>query len=188
MKNLKDKLLFFDTETTGVSENYNLPSSNLKNWPRMVQLAWIVSDISGNMISRECHIIYPEEFIIPDDSIRIHGITNERAKKEGEPLKVVLESFYDQMIKSDAVVGHNVSFDIYVVGAEMLRCGMKDTISNVPFYCTMQLSTKFCNIAGTNGRLKWPTLQELYLKLFNKNYNYAHDAMADIEATFKCFF
>ena len=31
--------LFFDTETTGLPRNYKAPSSDTRNWPRLVQLA-----------------------------------------------------------------------------------------------------------------------------------------------------
>jgi DNA polymerase III epsilon subunit-like protein len=41
-------IVFFDTETTGLPRDYNAPSSKLDNWPRLVQLAWIVSDYDGN--------------------------------------------------------------------------------------------------------------------------------------------
>ena len=53
------KIVFFDTETTGLPRDYNAPSSNLDNWPRLVQLAWIVSDYQGNVLSNENHIITP---------------------------------------------------------------------------------------------------------------------------------
>ncbi len=34
--------LFFDTETTGVPRNYKAPSSDTRNWPRLVQLACVL--------------------------------------------------------------------------------------------------------------------------------------------------
>ena len=59
------KIVFFDTETTGLPRDYNAPSSKLDNWPRLVQLAWIVSDYDGNVISSENHIIIPNGFEYP---------------------------------------------------------------------------------------------------------------------------
>ena len=44
------RYLFFDTETTGVPQNYKAPSSDTDNWPRMVQLAWIVTDDEGSRL------------------------------------------------------------------------------------------------------------------------------------------
>ena len=33
------KILFFDTETTGIPKNWDAPVDKLDNWPRLVQLA-----------------------------------------------------------------------------------------------------------------------------------------------------
>ncbi len=42
--------LFIDTETTGLPRNYRAPVTDLNNWPRMIQIAWILSDNQGNRI------------------------------------------------------------------------------------------------------------------------------------------
>jgi len=36
------KILFFDTETTGLPKNWKAPVEQLDNWPRLVQIAWQV--------------------------------------------------------------------------------------------------------------------------------------------------
>lgn len=51
--------LFFDTETTGLPQNYKAPVTNLNNWPRMVQIAWLQYDKDGNRISANNSIIKP---------------------------------------------------------------------------------------------------------------------------------
>ena len=51
----------------------------------------------------------------------------------------------------------------------------------------MRESVNFCKIEGHNN-YKWPTLSELHLKLFNKDFSEAHNASADIDACAKCFF
>ena len=52
--------LFFDTETTGVPKNYKAPPSDLLNWPRVVQLGWIVTDMQGRELKATNHIIRPD--------------------------------------------------------------------------------------------------------------------------------
>ena len=42
--------LFFDTETTGLPKNWNAPIQNVNNWPRMVQIAWLLYDNNGTKI------------------------------------------------------------------------------------------------------------------------------------------
>ena len=85
--------LFFDTETTGLPRNYKAPVTDLNNWPRLVQLAWLFYDESGNKIAGNDIIIKPEGFTIPVESSRIHGISTERAMREGVSLTEVLQEF-----------------------------------------------------------------------------------------------
>ena len=179
--------LFFDTETTGVPRDYNAPASNTRNWPRLVQLGWIVTDEEGNVLSQGNEIVKPEGFVIPADAARVHGITTEKAQREGKPLREVIEAFLKDAEQAECIVGHNISFDQKVVGAELHRLGIPDTISTAKSLCTMQAGTDYCKIPGYYG-YKWPKLQELHYKLFGCDFEDAHDAMADITATKKCFF
>ena len=50
----------------------------------------------------------------------------------------------------------------------------------------MLSSINYCKILGKDG-YKYPKLQELYRKLFGKEFEDAHDALCDTEATEKCF-
>ena len=77
--------IIFDTETTGLPSNYNAPVSDSDNWPRLIQLAWQIHDEHGVFIKAESHIIKPSGFTIPYQSEKIHGISTERAEKEGKP-------------------------------------------------------------------------------------------------------
>ena len=178
--------LFFDTETTGVPRNYKAPSSDIQNWPRLVQLAWILSDDKGNRIHLSSLIVRPDGFTIPADAAKVHGITTEVAMREGIPLSEAIDQFVEDLNTAKYIVGHNIAFDKKIVGAEMIRLGLKDIMDSKKSYCTMQSSIDFCKIPGKYG-YKYPKLQELYKKLFGTEFDNAHDAMNDIEATEKCF-
>ena len=180
--------LFFDTETTGVPKDDSAPASNTKKWPRLVQLAWILTDKEGNTLSSSCNIIKPEGFTIPDDAAKIHGINTYKAMREGKLLRSVISDFLKAAEKARWLVGHNVAFDQKVVGAELFRLGITDTISTVKAVCTMAVSKDFCEIPGGYYGFKPPKLQELHQKLFGTTFDNAHDAMADVKATKKCFF
>ncbi|MDR2775998.1 MAG: 3'-5' exonuclease, partial [Tannerella sp.] len=71
--------LFFDTETTGLPKNWKAPVTNVDNWPRLVQLAFLTYDNSGEKIAAGDFIIKPIGFVIPSDISKVHGITTERA-------------------------------------------------------------------------------------------------------------
>ena len=54
--------------------------------------------------------------------------------------------------------------------------------------CTKEESTEFCALpGGRGGKFKWPTLDELYNKLFQEGFDEAHNAAADVAATARCF-
>ncbi|AEL25797.1 DNA polymerase III subunit alpha [Cyclobacterium marinum] len=181
--------LIFDTETTGLPRNYNAPMSDLDNWPRLVQLAWQLHDEKGKLISNNNYIVKPEGFTIPYNSEKIHGISTQRALKEGHDLKKVLEIFEEDLKKTTFLVGHNIGFDISIVGAELLRTERPIVDLEKQALDTKDISTEFCAIpGGKGGKFKWPTLFELHQKLFGEGFGDAHDAAYDVDATAKCFF
>lgn len=178
--------LFFDTETTGLPKNWRAPLSNLNNWPRMIQIAWILCDSNGSRIESNSYIIKPENFIIPLQAYMVHGISTERALDEGSDLKTVLTEFNELIDESDYIVAHNISFDEKIVGAEFLRKKIISNLNRKRKLCTMQASTNLCRLPGPYG-FKWPKLSELHMKLFGYDFEEAHDASVDINATEKCF-
>lgn len=181
-------ILIFDTETTGLPKDYNAPAWNDKNWPRLVQLSWIVSDVNGNEIRKSSRIIKPEGYKIPENSSAIHGITTELANNEGMSLETVLKVFVSEYDRADIIVGHNIDFDINVIDAELFRKSMP-LLSYKPTYCTKEIGTPVCKIPkGFDDGYKWPTLQELYRHLFGRDFTGAHNAESDVEATKQCFF
>jgi DNA polymerase-3 subunit epsilon len=181
------KYLFFDTETSGLPRSYRASVNDLENWPRVVQLSWILTNEKGRKLSAGDYIIKPVGFSIPTSASRIHGITTQKACERGDLLELVLCRFMKDLFEADCFVCHNVEFDYNVLAAEMLRVFGKEFLSEMHSHCTMQESTDFCEIETPNG-YKWPTLQELHEKLFGKKFSGAHNSAADVLATKKCFF
>jgi len=85
--------LFFDTETTGLPMNWKAPVQEVNNWPRMVQIAWLLYNADGTRIDEKNFIIKPEGFSIPDEAVSVHGISTEKAMNDGKELDVVLKLF-----------------------------------------------------------------------------------------------
>lgn len=179
--------LFFDTETTGIPFDFDLPANYINNWPRLVQLGWILTDKYGNELSSGCEIVKPQGFYIPLDAARVHGITTDYAMRHGSPLRQVIHSFLNDAEDAMYLVGHNVTFDQKVVGAELYRLDIPDTVSTAYSLDTMLAGTAYCELPGPYG-YKWPKLTELHWALFGYGFDGAHDAMADINATKRCFF
>lgn len=182
------KYLFFDTETTGIPKDYKAPCTNTDNWPRLIQLGWLLTDAEGRILSEGNHIVRPDGFEIPKAASDVHGITTEFALENGKPLLDVIFAFGADLNQSQLVVGHNLDYDLHILGAEYVRLGYDSRIMFArPTLCTMQATIQYCNIPGRFGP-KWPKLMELYTKLFGQEFDGAHDAMADIVATKECFF
>ena len=182
--------LIFDTETTGLPKRWKAPLTDSENWPRCIQIAWQIHDIKGTLIRHEDYLISPDGFTIPFDSEKIHGISTALAENQGTPLAEVLNKFHTALNEVEFVVGHNVSFDRNIMGAEYLRSGLEDVFEQkaVIDTCTEE-TARLCQIkGGRGGKFKLPTLSELYYFLFQERFEDAHNATADVEATTRALF
>ena len=181
--------LIFDTETTGLPKRWDAPLTDSENWPRCIQIAWQIHDSRGALVSHRDFLIQPDDFTIPFDSEQIHGISTALASAEGVPLTEVLSEFQTALEGVRYVVGHNVSFDRNIIGAEFLRAGLSDSLEDkaVVDTCTEE-TAQLCQLpGGRGGKFKLPTLGELYHFLFEQGFEEAHNATADVEATSRAF-
>jgi DNA polymerase III epsilon subunit-like protein len=134
-----------------------------------VSISWVILDSETNQIVKQrSAIIYPEErWIIPEDSIKIHGITNDIAVEQGEELEVVMREFIGESY--DALVAHNMQFDLNVINNALIwDLGMKAPLF-AKRMCTMLMATKVCKLPGKFGKYKSPKLKELYFHAFGKH-------------------
>ena len=183
--------LIFDTETTGRALDFKASFHDTDNWPRMVQLAWQLHDEWGNLVENGNFLIKPEGFNIPHGAQKIHGISTELALAKGENLETVLETFQKALEKADVIAGHNLEFDIKVVGAELVRLGRDTTLleSKLVADTMTEKTAELCKLeGGRGGRYKYPKLGELYEFLFGEKFDHAHNASADVEANARAFF
>ena len=181
--------LIFDTETTGLPKNWKAPITDTDNWPRCVQIAWQLHDEMGELIEDQNYLIKPENFEIPYESQKIHGISTELAFEDGKPLDEVLEKFNSSLKNSSFVIGHNINFDINVIGCEFYRTGIENILPSIKLLDTCTEDTALlCELpGGRGGKYKLPTLIELHEFLFDASFKEAHNATADVEATARCF-
>ncbi|MGB0376314.1 MAG: DNA polymerase III subunit alpha [Flavobacteriaceae bacterium] len=181
--------LIFDTETTGLPKRWDAPLTDLDNWPRCVQIAWQLHDAEGELIEHCDFLIKPNGYTIPYESETVHGISTALADAKGVPLSEVLDALQKALNQTKYVVGHNVSFDLNIMGAEFLRSGRENLLDSYAVLdtCTEPIA-EWCKIpGGRGGKFKLPTLTELHEKLFGNPFEEAHNATADVEATTRCF-
>lgn len=180
--------LIYDTETTGLPKDFNAPVTDTDNWPRMVQIAWQLHDKTGKLVENKNYIIRPDGFDIPFNAVQIHGISTEKAMKEGIPIEDVLDEFRRVLKKTKILAGHNLSFDQGILGAEFVRKNLDYKEIDLPIIDTMESSTEFCRLPGGRyGKFKSPKLGELHEVLFGQTFDEAHNASADVNATARSF-
>ena len=206
LRKRKFKYLFVDTETTGLPIKNDASYKDICNWPRLVQLGWICVSEDGEIILEDNRYIRPVGFIIPEEAAKVHGVSTAKAVHHGEDVEKVLLEFGDCAHVADFIVGHNVGYDVNVICSEFYRLNDRhlvnwhvfgepwcddrsydEMISTLPIIDTMVESVNYCRLPGYNGQYKYPKLQELYKCLFGKEFDNAHNAMADIRATLECF-
>lgn len=187
------KLLFFDTETTGLPAGDISHFSEVDKFPRLVQLAFLLVNPSQFILDSGNYIIKPQGFSIPPDATLIHGITQAQALKKGHSVNFVLGEFMSAVIQADYIIAHNLDFDYNIIGAEAVRAGFERQYNAIFRYkeqiCTMHSTADLLKIPhGLNGHSKYPNLSELYFHLFGCGFKGAHNAFTDVQACAKCFF
>ena len=205
------RVLVFDTETTGLPKSKIINPDTLNLWPYVVQFSYVIYDtILNDIVETSDSIVKLEDGItIPEDSTKIHGITNEISSKNGIDIDLILQDFFYHLNNVDLLVGHNVSFDINMIKVELLRIiyenhlnisddEIKTIKNNLHFLtnyknicCTLQSSIDLCNIKAINkfGKeyIKFPKLLELHQKLFESTPNNLHNSFNDILVTLRCY-
>lgn len=179
------KMIFFDTETTGIKPG------------NICQLSYILVDTSvkpTRTIGK--NIFFTVEYVEPGAE-KIHGFSAEALYElsNGQYFEDQLEEFLEDFKTADFLIGHNVNFDIKFLTYELEGCGEVLEPKNV--FCTMNYYKDICNLKNNNNGCKFPKLQEtieflnieesridsLTKKYFEETGSF-HDARFDVTATY----
>ena len=179
-------VLCFDCETTGVPDKGMKWDVDFLQFPRPVTMAWAFGDTERH------EIIRPQGWDIPTETVAIHGITTEQADKEGKPFVEVVTEFLNDAEKYPLICAHNVYFDTSIIKAAIMALcpELADKAESALFkgkrIDTMRKTIKFVGARKENGSGKFPTLEELFAKLFDGATFPAHNALEDVRALRKC--
>ena len=140
--------LVLDTETTGLPANWDAPLSDSDNWPRCVQIAWQLHDDLGKLIENKSYIVKPENFDIPYESEKIHGISTKLAETDGTDLEKVLKEFSGSIMKSKFIIGHysSILFTAFSLGKNVLI--FEEGLSSIPDYFFKDFLRQFLKISS----------------------------------------
>lgn len=162
------RILIFDTETTGFVTN------------AIAQLACKLIDTESSE-----EIVYSKYLNngVPSEpgAFAIHRITDEIRIEKGVSNDEAYAEFKKLEALADKVCAHNLKFD-----ARMFAMNFRQGYPEKPGICTMLATTNLCKLPSDRRRYKWPKLEELHRFLFNEDFEGAHDAMNDVNATHRC--
>lgn len=185
--------LIFDVETDGLPKSKYAFPEEVNNWPRVLQISWLLFDKSGDIIDFDnSYLKYHGH--VPEKATEKNRITDEILLEKGQDHQVVWNKFIDAVRNSKALVSHNIDFDLPIVEAELIRNGYGKHLSGKKTFCTMKTGTNYCRIPSPYGSgYKYPTLEELFQELFyagstNFKLGGLHDAQIDVAVAAKCFF
>lgn len=195
--------MIFDVETTGL----------IHSKPYIVSIALKIFDVNKyrskkhkrRTVIKEVydmyHIVKPpkENYEIPQESTKIHGITTEMARTQGKAIEEIIQELHEiqDRFQINTIVAHNISFDIGVLSMQVYRFDknpvtFNDKIYHLTPYCTMKESIDLVKLKMTSrtGRTfyKYPRLKQLYEHLFPNQTFEEHNAKADVKACARCFF
>lgn len=178
--------LIVDTETNGLGTlGGPRPPVGRQTTPRMLELAYLLVSGDGRVDHTFSSLIVPDGFRVSEPARAIHGITAERARREGIPSHEAVASFLETAGKARVIVAHNARFDLAVIAGEAERLGLASTALHRPWYCTMRGGV---TVSGDRKRPGGPSLSELHIALFGVEPPIRHRAQADAEACARCFF
>lgn len=160
--NLKNPIVFFDLETTGV---------NITN-DRIVELCYIKVYPNGNEESKSMRI--NPEMHIPETSSAIHGIYDEDVR-DCPTFKQIAKDLAHTLEGCDLAGFNSNRFDIPVLVEEFLRAGIDIDLSK----------RKFVDVQNIYHKLERRTLSAAYKFYCGKDLENAHSAMADTQATYE---
>ena len=160
--NLKNPLVFFDLETTGI----NIVKD------RIVEISFVKVYPNGKEESKTRRI--NPEMPIPPESTAIHGITDEDVK-DCPTFKEIAKSLAAQIEGCDLAGYNSNRFDIPLLAEEFLRAGVDIDLNK----------RKFVDVQTIFHKMEQRTLAAAYKFYCDKSLENAHTAEADTMATYE---
>jgi DNA polymerase-3 subunit epsilon len=171
--------LVLDTETSGLMD-FKKPA-DAAGQPRVCQVGLIFVD-NDLVVEREIeHLIKPNGWTLDNEgeAAKINGLTQEKLEAEGVDIREVLREYGSAIDERRIVVGHNCSFDMKLMRAELRFAGFPDRFMQTRNICTMWGSRDIVGIPAANGKgFKIPKLSEACV-FFGIEQPDSHSALAD---------
>jgi DNA polymerase-3 subunit alpha len=179
------KTLFFDFETTGKILRRELLNDPAQ--PRAVSVGLLLVADGYGVIGQSKFLIKPDGFVIPDDVVKVHGITTQMATEYGVPCAVAMQVLNHFAHKADECVAFNADFDYKIIQIESMKLGKPYHMPMEKVRCCMLPYKDILKIPGLYGDFKWPSLDEVcnFLGITREG---GHDALGDVYMTMRVWY
>lgn len=182
-------IIVLDTETTGLVKQ---GVSDFLAQPGICEIGivklaektgWAGDDGNGYEVTATLHsFINPEIAKWEEGAMKTHGITPEKVA-DAPTLFEFFPKLAQFMVGADTFVGYNTKFDQDVLWYQLQRYGFERRFPWPPAEIdVMKIASKVMNLQGKKGQ-KYPKLTEAYREAFGKDYEGAHGALSDAQAT-----
>ena len=160
--NLKNPLVFFDLETTGI----NIVTD------RIVEISYLKVNIDGSEVSKTMRV-NPER-PIPEEATRVHGISDADVA-DCPTFKQIARSLANEIEGCDLAGFNSNRFDIPLLVEEFLRAGVDIDLSK----------RKMIDVQTIFHKKEQRTLSAAYKFYCGLDLDNAHSAEADTRATYE---
>lgn len=187
--NTNELVMFIDIETNGLPTivNDEFPSYfNISSYDtsRIIQVSLLLCDPTTlNPLHKQTYLIKSDGF--PIDNTQFHGITLQQSLTDGKKLIEVMEDFNKNYLSNTKLIlAHNAKFDLNVLKSELYRYKCYDILNKletIQTLCTMELTKPILGLLNKIGKLKNPSLLELYRYVTHIDITNHHDAEFDVK-------
>ena len=161
--NLTKDLVFFDLETTGLNV--------LKD--RILQIA-LVKVFANGLPEEEMTMLINPGIPISQEAMDVHGITPDIVANK-PTFKEVAQAIYDFIGDADLAGYNSDRFDLPMLTEEFSRCGLDLNVEN----------RRTVDVQKIFYKMEPRTLKAAYKFYCDQELENAHDALADVKATYE---
>lgn len=170
-------IIHFSLRSTGHPRSYTAPVTQTSMWPRVIQMAWVLTTLAGQEVrSRKYRIS------APPGGWR-EKLPNHYYSEEVTPMAEVLSVFNSDIFESALIVGHHIDLIGKVLAAEYVRAEISAPKKMLKI-CTKKATRMYLGGEDPYG----PNLEQTHRLFFGEGSADAQCNLIDARATAKCFF
>lgn len=175
-------ICLFDTETTGFINRQAPPKHPIQ--PRLLQFAAVVLNEAGDQLAEHNFmIVQPAGTQIHPTAQAAHGLTLDIVNSQGISIQDAYARFKALREQCPIWLAFNADFDIFIMRIFSAHAAQPDLMADAVLGCIMRPLVPVLKLPGRYGDYKFPKLSEAHQFCTGRDFENAHDALADVKAS-----